>query len=94
MSEALERYIDQGVGREPADIVLKGGQFFDLVTGELVASDIAVCGDRIVGTYVEPRDWNGLISDPDTIVIDTRNDYETAIGLFKGANTGKMLVRL
>ncbi|HBT68598.1 MAG TPA: hypothetical protein DEB63_10640, partial [Agrobacterium sp.] len=41
--------------------------------------------NRIVGTYVEPRDWNGLISDPDTIVIDTRNDYETAIGLFKGA---------
>ncbi|WFU07809.1 adenine deaminase [Rhizobium sp. CB3090] len=50
MSAELERYIDQGVGREPADIVLKGGQFFDLVTGELVASDIAICGDRIVGT--------------------------------------------
>lgn len=41
--------------------------------------------NRIVGTYVEARDWNELISDPDTIVIDTRNDYETAIGLFKGA---------
>ncbi|MDL2399357.1 rhodanese-related sulfurtransferase [Rhizobium mayense] len=40
---------------------------------------------RIVGTYVAPKDWNALISDPDTIVIDTRNDYETAIGLFKGA---------
>ncbi|MBB3607175.1 adenine deaminase [Rhizobium sp. BK602] len=50
MSAKLERYIDQGVGREPADIVLKGGRFFDLVTGELVASDIAICGDRIVGT--------------------------------------------
>ncbi|MQW86836.1 adenine deaminase [Sinorhizobium saheli] len=50
MSEALERFIDQGVGREPADIVLKGGRFFDLVTGELVASDIAISGDRIVGT--------------------------------------------
>ncbi len=46
----LERFIDQGTGREPADIVLKGGRFFDLVTGELVASDIAICGDRIVGT--------------------------------------------
>ncbi|UDF28566.1 UNVERIFIED_ORG: adenine deaminase [Roseateles sp. XES5] len=46
----LERFIDQGTGREPADIVLKGGQFFDLVTGELVASDIAICGGRIVGT--------------------------------------------
>ena len=32
-----------------------------------------------------PADWNALITDPDTIVIDTRNDYETAIGTFKGA---------
>ena len=38
-----------------------------------------------VGTYVEPQDWNALISDPDTIVIDTRNDYEVAIGTFAGA---------
>ncbi|WP_180898348.1 oxygen-dependent tRNA uridine(34) hydroxylase TrhO [Martelella soudanensis] len=40
---------------------------------------------KTVGTYVEARDWNDLISDPDTIVIDTRNDYETAIGTFRGA---------
>jgi UPF0176 protein len=40
---------------------------------------------HIVGTYVAPGDWNALISDPDTIVIDTRNDYETAIGVFRGA---------
>lgn len=38
-----------------------------------------------VGTYVEPQDWNALISDPDTIVIDTRNDYEVAVGTFEGA---------
>lgn len=37
------------------------------------------------GTYVEPEDWNDLISDPDTIVIDTRNDYEVAVGKFEGA---------
>ena len=47
---ALERRIDQGVGREPADIVLKGGRFFDLVTGDLIASDIAISGDTVVGT--------------------------------------------
>ena len=41
--------------------------------------------NTIVGTYVAPKDWNALISDPDTIVIDTRNDYETAIGVFQGA---------
>lgn len=38
-----------------------------------------------VGTYVQPEDWNEVISDPDTIIIDTRNDYEVAIGTFKGA---------
>ncbi len=50
MNSRLETRIDQGTGREPADMVLKGGRFFDLVTGELVASDIAICGDTIVGT--------------------------------------------
>ena len=50
MTKRLERLIDQGTGREPADLVLKNGRFFDLVTGELVASDIAICGERIVGT--------------------------------------------
>ena len=39
----------------------------------------------IVGTYVEPADWNALISAPDVAVIDTRNDYEVAIGTFRGA---------
>lgn len=38
-----------------------------------------------VGTYVEPENWNDLISDPDVVVIDTRNDYETKIGIFDGA---------
>jgi UPF0176 protein len=38
-----------------------------------------------VGTYVDPADWNALIADPDTVVIDTRNDYEVAIGTFAGA---------
>jgi UPF0176 protein len=38
-----------------------------------------------VGTYVDPADWNALIADPDTVVIDTRNDYEVAIGTFDRA---------
>ena len=38
-----------------------------------------------VGNYVAPKDWNALIADPDTVVIDTRNDYEVAIGTFQGA---------
>ena len=40
---------------------------------------------RNAGTYVAPADWNDLISDPDTIVVDTRNDYEVALGTFRGA---------
>lgn len=39
----------------------------------------------VVGTYVDPQDWNALISDPEVVVIDTRNDYEIAIGSFEGA---------
>jgi len=38
-----------------------------------------------VGTYVDPHDWNALMADPETIVIDTRNDYEVAVGTFAGA---------
>ncbi len=40
---------------------------------------------RVVGTYVKPKDWNQLISDPDVIVVDTRNDYEYQVGTFKNA---------
>lgn len=39
----------------------------------------------VVGTYVKPQAWNALISDPDVILIDTRNDYEIQIGTFKNA---------
>ena len=38
-----------------------------------------------VGTYIPPQQWNDLIADPDTLVIDTRNDYEYSIGTFEGA---------
>ena len=38
---------------------------------------------RVVGTYVEPKDWNALISDPDVVLVDTRNDYEVQVGTFQ-----------
>ncbi|MEO1524432.1 MAG: rhodanese-related sulfurtransferase [Planctomycetota bacterium] len=41
--------------------------------------------NEAVGTYVDPADWNKLIADPDVLVIDTRNEYEVAIGTFQGA---------
>lgn len=40
---------------------------------------------KTVGTYVKPKDWNALISDPDVLLIDTRNDYEIEIGTFEHA---------
>ncbi len=41
--------------------------------------------NHLVGRYVKPQDWNALISDPDTLVIDTRNHYEYAVGTFEHA---------
>ena len=40
---------------------------------------------QVVGTYVKPKDWNALISDPDVVLVDTRNNYEVEIGTFKNA---------
>ncbi|MGS2724395.1 oxygen-dependent tRNA uridine(34) hydroxylase TrhO [Porticoccus sp. GXU_MW_L64] len=40
---------------------------------------------KVVGTYVKPQDWNALISDPDVVLVDTRNDYEYQVGTFKNA---------
>jgi UPF0176 protein len=40
---------------------------------------------RQVGIYVDPADWNALIAEPDTLVIDTRNGFEVAMGTFEGA---------
>lgn len=53
---------------------------------EIVALGVkGISPTKKVGIYVKPEDWNALISDPDTLVIDTRNDYEVDIGTFKYA---------
>jgi len=41
--------------------------------------------NKRVGTYVEPRNWNELITRSDVTLVDARNDYEIDIGSFKGA---------
>jgi adenine deaminase len=51
MTGNLGDRIDQGRGLVPADLVLKGGRVFDLVTGDLVETDVAICGDTIVGVF-------------------------------------------
>jgi UPF0176 protein len=47
--------------------------------------DAAADPTRQVGTYVSPADWNALIASPDTVVLDTRNAFEVAMGTFEGA---------
>ena len=53
---------------------------------EIVALGVdGVSPTKNVGKYVKPEEWNNLISDPNTIIIDTRNHYEVDIGTFKNA---------
>lgn len=52
---------------------------------EIVTMGIDVDARGEVGTYVEPEDWNALISDPEVALIDTRNAYEVEVGAFEGA---------
>ena len=57
----------------------------------VIRQEIVTLGDPsinpndAVGEYVTPEDWNALISDPDVLLIDTRNDYEVELGTFEGA---------
>ena len=78
----LARAIAQGRGHAPADLVLKGGRVFDLVSGALVATDVAICGDRIVGTHgdyagVREIDARGKIVVPG--FIDTHCHVESSL---------------
>jgi adenine deaminase len=55
LRQRIESGIDQGLGHAPADLVIKDTRFLNVVTGEIARGDIAVCGDRIVGTYESYR---------------------------------------
>jgi adenine deaminase len=78
----LESCIDQALAREPADLVIKNTRFLNLVTGETVAGDIAICGSRIVGTYesytgTREIDGSGLTAVPG--FIDTHVHCESTL---------------
>jgi adenine deaminase len=78
----LARRIAQGRGDEPADLVIRGAKLLDLVTGALVETDIAICGDTIVGTHgryegTEEFDASGLIAVPG--FIDTHLHVESSL---------------
>src|SRR5262249_7310409 len=62
------------------------GRFKVRLKKEIVTlGDASADPTRLVGIYVEPRRWNALIAWPDTLVIDTRNAFEVAMGTFEGA---------
>ncbi len=78
----LTARIEQGRGLVPADLVLKGARVLDLITGELVASDVAICGDTIVGVFGEysgreEMDFTGKILVPG--FIDTHLHIESSL---------------
>ena len=78
----LATMIAQGAGREPADLVIKNVRLFDVIAGALTPTDIAICGDRIVGTYAEYHgvreiDGRGRIAVPG--FIDTHFHVESSL---------------
>ena len=74
------------VWKESAAEAMPFGRMKVRVKAEIVTMGVPqVDPTAHVGRYVPPEDWNALISAPDVAVIDTRNDYEVAIGTFRGA---------
>ena len=78
----LSDRIDQARGIQPADLVLKGARVFDLITGDLVETDVAICGDTIVGVFGEYQgrvevDFSGRILVPG--FIDTHLHIESSL---------------
>ena len=78
----LETRIAQGRGDAPADLVLRGGRVFCLVTGDMIDGDVAICGDRIVGIGAayegrEVVDVSGLVLVPG--FIDTHLHIESSL---------------
>lgn len=78
----LECCIDQAIGRTQADLVIKGASILNLITGEIAVSDIAITGNRIIGTYesyqgVREIDGRGLFAVPG--FIDTHVHCESTL---------------
>ncbi len=74
---------------EPKESYAKGPPFERMkvrLKREIVTLGLpGIAPEQKVGTYVQPKEWNRLITDPDVLVIDTRNQFEVEIGTFKGA---------
>jgi len=85
-------FIKQNKGFDDLDIKYSSSRKNPFVRLKVkLKKEIVTIGDEsvdptmVVGEYVDPADWNELIEHKDTIVIDTRNDYEYSIGTFEGS---------
>ncbi len=90
--DALVEFLAQAIGRDRTEVKFADAQAMPFhrlkvkVKPEIVTLRVeGLDFEKGVGTYVEPAEWNALIADPDTVVIDTRNDYEVSIGSFERA---------
>ena len=90
--ESALAYIKSIQGFSEIDIKLSQSELNPFVRLKIkLKKEIVTIGDKsinpneIVGDYIDPKNWNNLISHEDTILIDTRNDYEYSIGTFKNA---------
>lgn len=85
----LLRSDDRFAGMESKESLTETNPFYRAkvkLKKEIVTMGVADIDPRhIVGTYVEPQDWNALISDPEVTLVDTRNAYEYRIGTFRNA---------
>lgn len=78
----IAQRIDQALSREPADLVIRNAQFLDVITGELLQGDIAICGDTIVGTCEQYQGKNEIDATGLTVVpgfIDTHVHCESSL---------------
>ncbi|MGR3551092.1 adenine deaminase [Pseudooceanicola sp.] len=82
MTQSLSRLISQGRGDTPADLVLRGGVVWDMVTGSKIGGDVAICGDTIVGIGVDYEGERVIDVTGQTLVpgfIDTHLHIESSL---------------
>jgi UPF0176 protein len=94
--DGLVGFLAQAIGRDRMEVKFADAQAMPFhrlkvkVKPEIVTLRVGGLDfEKGVGAYVEPTDWNALIADPDTVVIDTRNEYEVSIGSFERAEDPK-----
>jgi len=93
-AETIDRLLDllaARVGLDRADVKFSSaderpfGRLKFLLKREIIAFHKAAVDPTHCGNYVQPQEWNALIADPDVLLLDTRNQYETELGTFAGA---------